>query len=138
MQQARNLVADEFAAVNRLIIDQLHSNVPLVENIGHYIVDAGGKRLRPLLCLLSAGTIKPILQEHITLAAVIEFIHTATLLHDDVVDISTLRRGHGQCGSGSLPEAPTVPGAGPCLRWRGQDSGRCLAPAIRQSFPKPY
>jgi len=93
MQQARNLVADEFAAVNRLIIDQLHSNVPLVENIGHYIVDAGGKRLRPLLCLLSAGTIKPILQEHITLAAVIEFIHTATLLHDDVVDISTLRRG---------------------------------------------
>lgn len=93
MQQARNLVADEFQAVNQLIIDQLHSNVPLVENIGHYIVDAGGKRLRPLLCLLSAAALGPVQKDHITLAAVIEFIHTATLLHDDVVDISTLRRG---------------------------------------------
>lgn len=93
MQQARNLVAIEFEAVNQLIIDQLHSNVALVENIGHYIVDAGGKRLRPLLCLLCAGAHKTIQKDHITLAAVIEFIHTATLLHDDVVDISTLRRG---------------------------------------------
>jgi octaprenyl-diphosphate synthase len=93
MQQARNLVADEFEAVNQLIIDQLQSNVPLVENIGHYIVDAGGKRLRPLLCLLCAGGNGPAQQNQITLAAVIEFIHTATLLHDDVVDISTLRRG---------------------------------------------
>ncbi len=93
MQQARNLVAKEFEAVNQLIIKQLHSNVPLVENIGHYIVDAGGKRLRPLLCLLCAGTSSNLHDQHITLAAVIEFIHTATLLHDDVVDISTLRRG---------------------------------------------
>jgi octaprenyl-diphosphate synthase len=93
MQQARNLVAEEFEAVNQLIIDQLHSNVPLVENIGHYIVDAGGKRLRPLLCLLCARGNGPIQQNQITLAAVIEFIHTATLLHDDVVDISNLRRG---------------------------------------------
>jgi octaprenyl-diphosphate synthase len=93
MQQARNLVANEFDAVNELIIDQLHSNVPLVENIGHYIVDAGGKRLRPLLCLLCAGANAAIQKNHITLAAVIEFIHTATLLHDDVVDISELRRG---------------------------------------------
>lgn len=93
MQQARKLVAKEFEAVNQLIIEQLHSNVPLVENIGHYIVDAGGKRLRPLLCLLCAGGNGPVKQDQITLAAVIEFIHTATLLHDDVVDISTLRRG---------------------------------------------
>ena len=93
MQQARNLVAEEFEAVNQLIIDQLQSKVPLVENIGHYIVDAGGKRLRPLLCLLAAGGNGVVQKDQITLAAVIEFIHTATLLHDDVVDISTLRRG---------------------------------------------
>lgn len=93
MQQIRALVSDEFARVNQLIIDQLHSKVPLVENIGHYIVDAGGKRLRPLLVLLGAGCLGPIRREHITLAAIIEFIHTATLLHDDVVDISSLRRG---------------------------------------------
>lgn len=93
MQQARAVVADEFSAVNQLIIDQLHSNVPLVENIGHYIVDAGGKRLRPMLVLLSGGACNKLNNQHITLAAVIEFIHTATLLHDDVVDLSTLRRG---------------------------------------------
>lgn len=93
MQQIRALVNSEFDQVNALIIDQLHSNVPLVENIGHYIVDAGGKRLRPLLVLLAAGALGDIKQEHIKLAAIIEFIHTATLLHDDVVDLSNLRRG---------------------------------------------
>ncbi|MEE8056432.1 MAG: polyprenyl synthetase family protein [Pseudomonadales bacterium] len=93
MQQVRETVAKEFEAVNQLIIAQLHSDVLLVENIGHYIVDAGGKRLRPLLVLLSGGACGKLTKEHITLAAVIEFIHTATLLHDDVVDISTLRRG---------------------------------------------
>lgn len=93
MQQIRALVNSEFEQVNSLIIEQLHSNVPLVENIGHYIVDAGGKRLRPLLVLLTAGCLGEIKREHISLAAIIEFIHTATLLHDDVVDISSLRRG---------------------------------------------
>jgi octaprenyl-diphosphate synthase len=93
MQQIRALVAGEFAAVNQVIIEQLHSNIPLVENIGHYIVDAGGKRLRPLLVLLAAGCLGEIRRDHISLAAIIEFIHTATLLHDDVVDISSLRRG---------------------------------------------
>ncbi len=93
MQQIRALMSSEFNLVNELIINQLHSNVALVENIGHYIVDAGGKRLRPLLVLLSAGALGKINPEHISLAAVIEFIHTATLLHDDVVDISSLRRG---------------------------------------------
>lgn len=93
MQEARKVVSTEFEAVNRLIISQLHSKVPLVENIGHYIVDAGGKRLRPLLALLSGGACGNLNNDHITLAAVIEFIHTATLLHDDVVDLSTLRRG---------------------------------------------
>ncbi|MGK0499536.1 MAG: octaprenyl-diphosphate synthase [Oceanicoccus sp.] len=93
MQDIRETVASEFEAVNQLIIDQLHSDVPLVENIGHYIVDAGGKRLRPMLALLAGGACNKITEQHITLAALIEFIHTATLLHDDVVDISTLRRG---------------------------------------------
>lgn len=93
MQQVRKVVAKEFEAVNQLIIDQLHSNVPLVENIGHYIVDAGGKRMRPMLALISGGACGNLNKDHLTLAAVIEFIHTATLLHDDVVDISTLRRG---------------------------------------------
>ncbi len=93
MQQIRALVNSEFEQVNALIIEQLHSNVPLVENIGHYLVEAGGKRLRPLLVLLAAGCLGEIKREHIALAAIIEFIHTATLLHDDVVDLSNLRRG---------------------------------------------
>ena len=89
----RACVADEFERVNQLIIDQLQSNVDLVENIGHYIVDAGGKRLRPLLALIAAKALDEADDQAITFAAVVEFIHTATLLHDDVVDISTLRRG---------------------------------------------
>lgn len=93
MQQVRKIVAKEFEAVNQLIIDQLHSNIPLVENIGHYIVDAGGKRMRPMLALISGGACGNLNNNHLTLAAVVEFIHTATLLHDDVVDISSLRRG---------------------------------------------
>jgi len=86
-------VESDFNEVNQLIIDQLHSDVDLVENIGHYIVDAGGKRLRPLLVLLCANALGYDKKEHIELAAIIEFIHTATLLHDDVVDVSALRRG---------------------------------------------
>lgn len=93
MQHIREVVATEFDAVNSLILEQLHSDVGLVENIGHYIIDAGGKRLRPLLSLLCAGASGEIGARHIQLATVIEFIHTATLLHDDVVDVSALRRG---------------------------------------------
>lgn len=87
------VAADDFAAVNQTIIDQLHSDVPLVENIGHYLVEAGGKRLRPLLVLLCARAAGYRGDDHISLAAIIEFIHTATLLHDDVVDTSDMRRG---------------------------------------------
>jgi octaprenyl-diphosphate synthase len=86
------VVSDDFDSVNQLILKQLHSNVGLVENIGHYIVEAGGKRLRPLLVLLSARSLGYSGKQHIDLAAIIEFIHTATLLHDDVVDLSELRR----------------------------------------------
>lgn len=93
MQQIRNLVTDDFSAVNELIISKLHSDVDLVENIGHYLISAGGKRLRPLLVLLTAPACHYQGKDHISLATVIEFLHTATLLHDDVVDISKLRRG---------------------------------------------
>jgi len=86
-------VKEDFAAVNQLIIDQLHSDVELVESIGHYLVEAGGKRLRPLMVLLSARALNYTGEQHLNLAAIIEFIHTATLLHDDVVDMSNLRRG---------------------------------------------
>ncbi|WP_150303159.1 polyprenyl synthetase family protein [Pseudomonas saliphila] len=86
-------VTDDFEAVNQLIMRQLHSRVPLVEKIGSYIISAGGKRLRPLVVLLAAracGMNDP--RQH-SLATIIEFLHTATLLHDDVVDTSDLRRG---------------------------------------------
>ena len=87
------LVKADFDNVNSLIISQLHSDVELVENIGHYIVDSGGKRLRPVLVLLVANALSYKGSQHLSLAAIIEFIHTATLLHDDVVDISSMRRG---------------------------------------------
>lgn len=86
-------VADDFAAVNQTILTQLESRVPLVEKIAEYIIGSGGKRLRPLLALLAGGLCGQIDSRHHKLAAVIEFLHTATLLHDDVVDTSDLRRG---------------------------------------------
>ncbi|MBL4820005.1 MAG: polyprenyl synthetase family protein [Gammaproteobacteria bacterium] len=92
-QQIRSSVEADFEAVNQFVIDRLHSDVALVESIGHYIVDAGGKRMRPIMVLLSAHACGYNDRDHIKLAAVIEFIHTATLLHDDVVDMSTMRRG---------------------------------------------
>jgi octaprenyl-diphosphate synthase len=107
MQDIRNTVASEFEQVNQLIIEQLESDVDMVENIGHYIVDAGGKRLRPLLVLLSAAALGPCKAQHIRFAAVIEFIHTATLLHDDVVDISSLRRGRPTANA-EFGNAPSV------------------------------
>lgn len=98
MLSFHQVVQADFEAVNDTIVSQLHSDVALVENIGHYIVDAGGKRLRPLLVLLFANAHTFTnngynAKDHINLAAIIEFIHTATLLHDDVVDMSSLRRG---------------------------------------------
>lgn len=93
--------------VNDLIVSQLQSNVPMVENVGHYIVDAGGKRLRPLLVLLAGAATGGCSEQHIKFAAVIEFIHTATLLHDDVVDISSLRRGRPTANA-EFGNAPSV------------------------------
>jgi len=88
----RELVSDDMQAVNDLILRRLQSDVVLINQIGHYIVHSGGKRLRPLVVLLAARAGGYQGDKHIDLAAVIEFIHTATLLHDDVVDGSELRR----------------------------------------------
>lgn len=87
------VVADDFQSVNAFIFEQLHTRVPLIREIGHYIVQSGGKRLRPLVCLLSARALGYEGLQHVEIAAAIEFLHTATLLHDDVVDASGLRRG---------------------------------------------
>ena len=102
-----NTVADDFQAVNETIIAQLHSDIDDVENIGHYIIDAGGKRLRPLLVLLAAKSLGYKGSDHINLAAIIEFIHTATLLHDDVVDASQMRRGRPTANA-EFGNAPSV------------------------------
>ncbi|MFZ6750961.1 octaprenyl diphosphate synthase [Undibacterium sp. Ren11W] len=86
-------IAPEMAAVNQVIRQQLHSEVPLVNQIAEYIISAGGKRIRPVLVLLMANAYQYQGTRHHELAAIVEFIHTATLLHDDVVDESSLRRG---------------------------------------------
>jgi octaprenyl-diphosphate synthase len=88
-----SLVADGLIQVDRVIRQRLDSGVPLVGEVARYIISAGGKRVRPTLLLLCAGALGYQGTQHFTLAAVVEFIHTATLLHDDVVDDSTLRRG---------------------------------------------
>ncbi|MCG8669554.1 MAG: octaprenyl diphosphate synthase [Pseudomonadales bacterium] len=92
-QSIRSVVDADFNDVNSLIIEQLRTHVPLIEEVGKYIINSGGKRLRPLVCLLSAKAAGYEGNQHIDVAAVVEFLHTATLLHDDVVDESNLRRG---------------------------------------------
>ncbi len=89
----RALSNDDMQAVNQLIQQQVDSEVALINQLGFYIVNSGGKRLRPLLTVLSARAMGIKNDDHHTLAAIVEFIHTATLLHDDVVDESTMRRG---------------------------------------------
>ena len=87
------LVAKDMEGVNASIRAQLHSDVVLIEQMGEYIINSGGKRLRPVIAVLSARACDYQGDKHHLTAAVIEFIHTATLLHDDVVDASELRRG---------------------------------------------
>lgn len=89
----RTLIAADMAAVDQHIQSRLHSDVALVNQLGHYIVNSGGKRLRPMLAILSAHAHGYQGTQHVDLAAIVELIHTATLLHDDVVDASYLRRG---------------------------------------------
>ncbi len=87
------LITDDMREVDAVIARRLDSGVPLVGQVSRYIIQAGGKRLRPALLLLMSGVLGYTGEQRFNLAAVVEFIHTATLLHDDVVDDSTLRRG---------------------------------------------
>ena len=94
LEDVRELVRDDWTGVNQEIIENLQSDVALVNSVSHYIINSGGKRLRPLLVLLAARACGYEGDKHLQAAVIIEFIHTATLLHDDVVDASDKRRGH--------------------------------------------
>jgi octaprenyl-diphosphate synthase len=93
LNSIQSCISADIDAVNKVIQQSLYSDVVLVNQVANYIIESGGKRLRPILVLLSAGLLGPIKPAHHQLAAVVEFIHTATLLHDDVVDESAKRRG---------------------------------------------
>ncbi len=93
IDEINQLIADDMTKLNACIQTRLHSDVVLINQIGGHIINSGGKRLRPIIHLLSAKAFSYNSTQHIDLSAVIEFIHTATLLHDDVVDNSDLRRG---------------------------------------------
>lgn len=93
MNQIFDLVKNDLTKVNEAIQLELHSDVALINQLGNYIISSGGKRIRPIIALLVAKALNYQGDKHIVAAAFIEFIHTATLLHDDVVDESDLRRG---------------------------------------------
>ncbi|MCK5487709.1 MAG: polyprenyl synthetase family protein, partial [Desulfobacterales bacterium] len=93
IDQISQLITDDMDKLNACIQTRLHSEVVLINQIGSHIINSGGKRLRPIIHLLSAKALSYNGSQHIDLSAIIEFIHTATLLHDDVVDSSDLRRG---------------------------------------------
>lgn len=93
LDRMSKLVADDLRKVNQLIVDKMDSPVPLIPQLAGHIIAAGGKRLRPMLTLAATKLCRYQGDRHIRLAACVEFIHTATLLHDDVVDASDLRRG---------------------------------------------
>jgi len=99
LENLRQLLAADMAAVDQVIRARLHSEVLLINQVGEYIVNSGGKRLRPALVVLSADAFAYRGKRHHDLAAVVEFIHTATLLHDDVVDESALRRGRASASA---------------------------------------
>ncbi|PCJ31296.1 MAG: octaprenyl diphosphate synthase [Gammaproteobacteria bacterium] len=93
IQSIYSLIEDDMSAVDAMIQSRLQSDVVLINQLGHYIINSGGKRLRPALAILCARAAGYQGDQHINLATIIEFIHTATLLHDDVVDNSAMRRG---------------------------------------------
>jgi octaprenyl-diphosphate synthase len=93
IKNIQSLTQQDMTAVNDLIFSKLHSDVALINQLGIYIVNGGGKRMRPLLTVLASRAMGYEGSEHLQLAAIIEFIHTSTLLHDDVVDESNMRRG---------------------------------------------
>lgn len=93
LQKIQSYISEDMQAVDAVIRTSLHSEVTLINTIGEHITSSAGKRLRPALVILSSGLIGPVGEKQHQLAAIIEFIHTATLLHDDVVDESQMRRG---------------------------------------------
>jgi len=93
IQSIYSLIEDDMSSVDSMIQSRLQSDVVLINQLGHYIINSGGKRLRPALAILCSRACGYKGNEHINLATIIEFIHTATLLHDDVVDNSDMRRG---------------------------------------------
>lgn len=93
LEKINELTAQDMAGVNATILEQLNSDVQLINQLGYYIVSGGGKRIRPMIAVLAARAVGYQGSAHVTIAALIEFIHTATLLHDDVVDESDMRRG---------------------------------------------
>lgn len=107
IEDIQQTVAEPFSQVNDLIRDRLSSRVPLVSKIAQYIIESGGKRMRPMLVLLCSQALGAQTDRQIKLATVIEFLHTATLLHDDVVDTSNLRRGKATANA-QWGNAPSV------------------------------
>jgi len=99
MNKALSLMQDEMPLVEEKFREYLDSDVELIRKVGEYVLSSGGKRLRPMLLLLCARMVGYTGDQHVPLAAVIEFIHTATLLHDDVVDAAVLRRGNASANS---------------------------------------
>lgn len=93
LENINELAAQDMADVNAIILEQLNSDVQLINQLGYYIVSGGGKRIRPMIAVIAARALGYEGKAHISIAALIEFIHTATLLHDDVVDESDMRRG---------------------------------------------
>ena len=99
LEKINELTAQDMAGVNAAILEQLNSDVQLINQLGYYIVSGGGKRIRPMIAVLAARAVGYEGNAHVTIAALIEFIHTATLLHDDVVDESDMRRGNAAFGN---------------------------------------
>lgn len=106
----KQVVSNDLNKVDKLIMSNLYSDIALVQDIGKHIIQSGGKRLRPLVVLISAKACGYRGEQQVTLAAVIEFIHTATLLHDDVVDSSMLRRGNATANNTWGNEAAVLVG----------------------------
>ncbi|EWS66399.1 Octaprenyl-diphosphate synthase [Hydrogenophaga sp. T4] len=107
MKNPLDIIQGDMQRVDQVIGERLTTEVPLVREVAQYIISAGGKRLRPALLLLISGALSSQTPHRHTLAAVVEFIHTATLLHDDVVDESTLRRGRATANE-RFGNAPSV------------------------------
>ncbi|MCB9945029.1 MAG: polyprenyl synthetase family protein [Geminicoccaceae bacterium] len=110
MLQARMLIGDDLVGVNALIVERMESEVPLIPELARHLIAAGGKRIRPVLTLLAARLCGYAGDRHVALAACVEFIHTATLLHDDVVDESDLRRGRSTANALWGNKAPVLVG----------------------------